>query len=297
MWLGGPGGSGNDRGGRHPFLRRPSNPPDNPPPSAQSPPDMPPPKPWVPQDCQIAPDAKLVSLGPNLFPSRIVCDRHGSNVPFVLVPKHGSDDPSTFYIMENKVSNGLYEKFLESTSGSVNGSTWKSAPAPPGRMARASTNCPRCILVAMMPVSSPTGWGGGSHNGRVGQSRRPLGRAKESGAIPGIMECAGTRRIAVGRKGQGPMAVGAAKDDVSVFGCHDMAGNGEEWTCTSKDAAITLPLKTRDESVGVLLRGQSYAADKPLSFSDLENPDFGTEFYYTDRLDIGFRVVFDQCPP
>ena len=105
-------------------------------------------------------------------------------------------------------------------------------------------------------------------------------------------------RIAVGRRGQGPMAVGMATADVSAFGCRDMAGNGLEWTRTSKDAAITLPLKARDESVGVLLRGRSYVRSEPLYFRDLEDPLLNeAAFYYQRDPFIGFRVVFDQFPP
>src|SRR5581483_11418678 len=36
--------------------------------------------------------------------------------------------------------------------------------------------------------------------------------------------------LAIDREGKGPLPVGEAKDDVNIFGCHDMAGNGYEWT-------------------------------------------------------------------
>ncbi len=262
-------------------------------PSAPSPPE-----PWLPEGFQTAPGAKVLPVGARLLATRIVCTRHGLNVPFVLVTKNPNqaDEPPSFYIMENKVSNGLYEKFVES-SGSLAGSTWKK-PQPSGAGATAvDVDQLPVMYVSCEDACRFAHWLGGRLP-TIEQWDKAAGRME---ARPGLGPFEGSWNpqehggIAVGRQGQGPMAVGTATADVSVFGCRDMAGNGEEWTRTSKDAAVTLPLKTPNDSVGVLLRGQSYAASKPLYFSDWE--DFGTEMYYRDKSEIGFRVVFDQCPP
>jgi len=93
------------------------------------------------------------------------------------------------------------------------------------------------------------------------------------------------------------MPVGTAADDVSVFGCRDMSGNGLEWTASAKDGSDVLPLKVRDESVGVLLRGRSFVRSEPLRFRDMDDPLF-TEaaYYYQSDPQIGFRLVFEQFP-
>src|SRR5262249_42498974 len=72
--------------------------------------------------------------------------------------------------------------------------------------------------------------------------------------------------VAVGRKKEGPMPVGAALRDESLFGCRDMAGNGREWTCTNADPGRSnqrVAFPVADPKVRLQLRGRSYAALDP----------------------------------
>ncbi len=269
-------------------------------PSWRSPSTPPSPEAWVPEGFRAAPEAKMVSIGAQRLPSRILCIRHGLNVPFVLVAKNRPEDPDTFYIMENKVWNGLYRAFVESSSGSVSGSQWKEGPPAAVGADGADREHLPAMNVSCDEAFQFAAWLGGRLPS-IAQWEKAAGRFEDQGGLgpfQGSWNPQQPGRIAVGRRGQGPMAVGMATADVSAFGCRDMAGNGLEWTRTSKDAAITLPLKARDESVGVLLRGRSYVRSEPLYFRDLEDPLLNeAAFYYQRDPFIGFRVVFDQFPP
>jgi serine/threonine protein kinase/formylglycine-generating enzyme required for sulfatase activity len=93
----------------------------------------------------------------------------------------------------------------------------------------------------------------------------------------------------------GPRPVGTSRDDVSPFGCRDMAGNGYEWTRTLVDRPQEVPLRPDDSRrrVWVVLRGQGFRTpDRPLTYSDLEGTS--EKCPYENRLREGsFRVVIE----
>src|SRR5262249_55581453 len=69
--------------------------------------------------------------------------------------------------------------------------------------------------------------------------------------------------IAVDRGLEGPMPVGTASKDISVFKIRDMAGNGFEWTRdlydNSNGEAVPLSRKPQEDDF-VTLRGRRYSA-------------------------------------
>lgn len=103
--------------------------------------------------------------------------------------------------------------------------------------------------------------------------------------------------IAVRREGEGPMPVGKARRDVSMFGCRDMAGNGREWTCTLAQTNLDrenapVSLSSYKDSLDIRLRGHSYRDDKPYLFEQL--PD--QQQAKNAEPDISFRVVIGITP-
>jgi formylglycine-generating enzyme required for sulfatase activity len=102
-----------------------------------------------------------------------------------------------------------------------------------------------------------------------------------------------TKSIAVGRGEQGPLPVGTAQLDESVFKCRDMAGNGLEWTRdleSSKKEQV--PLASPHRSDLVTLRGRSYKEPNPLQFADIEKKPESDE-YQNATDEIGFRVMIE----
>src|SRR5262249_39772227 len=73
--------------------------------------------------------------------------------------------------------------------------------------------------------------------------------------------------IAINRKELGPLPVGAASHDVSPYGCHDMAGNGLEWTRTRGEKIRPNPQEAPQQAYK--LRGAHYAYYEPWLFDAL----------------------------
>ncbi len=110
--------------------------------------------------------------------------------------------------------------------------------------------------------------------------------------------------IAVGREFAGPMPVGAAVKDRSLHGCHDMAGNGLEWTRTYLHGLIDRGEYTGPESippaakeVRFVLRSRSYTDARPLQFRDLEGGEPRVQYHqrggpsWIAGYEIGLRVM------
>jgi serine/threonine protein kinase/formylglycine-generating enzyme required for sulfatase activity len=110
--------------------------------------------------------------------------------------------------------------------------------------------------------------------------------------------------IAVKRSEKGPLPVGTAVQDRSKFsGCSDLAGNGFEWTRSytfnfGDPGELTGPGQdlSRLNSLKFILRGQSYAAEAPLTYKSLAGvsqtqPYDRSAFGWHHLCEIGFRVA------
>jgi eukaryotic-like serine/threonine-protein kinase len=257
----------------------------------------PPPEIWVPKGFRAMPGAETVKVGTRLLAKRIEFSDHGLQVPFVLVPKTRPGDPDTFYIMENKVSNALYQQLVASESGSLaaaqDGARRGHHVLMVGEGAVTESQLP-AMKLSCHEAFQFAAWLGGSLP-TIAQWEKAAGKLEGQGEGPFQGSWPKVRgHIAVGRKL--PIPVGTASADVSFFGCRDMAGNGLEWTRNSLGAK-TLPLKVPDATVQVILRGRSFRDSTPLRFSEMDDEHFESWPYTRNTDPIGFRVVFDQFPP
>ena len=79
--------------------------------------------------------------------------------------------------------------------------------------------------------------------------------------------------IAVNLGKTGPWSIHQGDRDVSIHGCRQMAGNGKEWTRTIHNEGIgkdeEIPLQMINRERPVLVCGQSYTAQKPLTFAKM----------------------------
>ena len=107
----------------------------------------------------------------------------------------------------------------------------------------------------------------------------------------------GRSEVAIGLRPFGPRAVGSSSDDVSPFGCHDMAGNGFELT-SSVMGGGQIPDCPPD--AWVLTRGRNYQSKTPLQWSHLEaavTAEYPDGIEARDRNpNIGFRIVLEVQP-
>jgi hypothetical protein len=207
--------------------------------------------------------------------ARIVRRLDDNEVVFVLLRPGGNARP--FYLMENKVWNGLYRAFARAEPGAA-GSTWQRGGVAAGRdLGSTSARLPvlrvtrpqaeRCAawLGGRLPSAAQLDWAAG-----LGQKGEPTGHT-------------------VARRADGPRPVtDPTSADVSPAGIRDLAGNGREWTRDN--------LQAGGEELAVL-RGRSYTAPGPLLPADLEaqrRPELTPTQYPSHASPYtGFRVVIE----
>jgi len=203
------------------------------------------------------------------------------------------DVAAPFYIMRNKVSNELFALFAKSELGRKHaGTQWQQGgvrfdgtqdirlPAhdhPKHPVFNVSTNEAHHFATWLGgELPSPEQWDTAA--GKFASSNRP-------GPFTGDGE-----HVAVRREKVGPRQIGAIQADGDELPLRDMAGNGEEWTSAVRKGgeAVRLPLEEPVRSMAtVIVRGQSYMAERPYYYDD---PSAGLRFgerYPT----TSFRVV------
>ena len=296
------------------------------------------------------PGTDLVDVGGKLHYRRIEC-RLGapSNlmVRFRYIPwtERGK---SSFYIMEDKVSNALYAEFARQNPGAVSGSRWRlgarrtdptypaaipqtmallfaTLPGAPNFQALQATETdlqsrfvqPHWPQAGDFGASDPSWpvlrvdvqeamkcaeWLGGLLPS-VEQWDKAAGRFEKNAGKGPFREDYKPGEIAVGRGDLGPMPVGTAAADVSVFGIRDMSGNGWEWTRSvlrAGEMSEVMGARNVPIDAAVTLRGRDFSNEDPLDFASLEDgglhiafwqgvPDRTRSSPYESR--IGFRVV------
>jgi formylglycine-generating enzyme required for sulfatase activity len=282
---------------------------------------------FLPPDFQPDGDQVVTDASGGRYYQAITCDLPGGGrARFVLIPRQSKeacrqgrpDLVPTFYLMQDKVSLGLFRPFAAAHPELVGSRDWEK-----GRNERypvlnvkveeahafASTWLKgRLPSVEQWDKASGTylaGRGEGPYKGVWNIEEKPWFVAGLFGLTPvplgpGPVLAASARASwmppDVACNLQGPRPVGAARDDVSPFGCRDMAGNGQEWTRTLKGVALEVPVKAPQAFHRVWLRGRTYEADHPLRYDELDDPEqprlVRCPYLQTDR-DIGFRVVLE----
>jgi hypothetical protein len=221
---------------------------------------------------------------------RIVLERPDCPaVTFVLVPrKEGDpDNMATFYVMENKVWNDLFDHFRK---GNPRPTQWKAGKGDEWLPALNVTAAEAADLARWLGGRLPTTeqWdkaaGFFRQEGRAGPAKGPS--------------------VAVRRYGEGPRPVNCSpNDDVSPYGVRDLAGNGYEWTRNlAGEPGKTVPLEGEPEGPRrhlVILRGKSYRAPAPLTYADLEyqrkQGQALVQYYDAASPVTGFRVVIEPA--
>jgi formylglycine-generating enzyme required for sulfatase activity len=209
-----------------------------------------------------------------------------------LIPYLGENKkPTPYYITVDRVWNNLYDVFPESLAG---------------KSAFAGYDLP-VLGVDFELARKFAQWLGGTsgHLPLTSQWDTAAGRyedAKGEGPFRGLL--ADIKGDDVGLNRSMPIPVGKALKDRTFLGCHDMAGNGLEWTRNYK--VITEPDQKEIGGTGskvplqarVLLRGRDFHEPEPLLWDDLLSPE-SIPFYAAERKDpgylarVGFRVVIE----
>jgi hypothetical protein len=254
----------------------------------------------------------------------------GGGIPpvrFLLIsPGRGADaaEPAgAFYVMQDKVTLGLYRKFARETGGELPEVKWPTNDRQPvlGLLTDEAHAC-AAWLGGRLPSAGqwdkaagrflPGRRGEGPYEG-IWTEGKQAARARDLGLLltaPGSLAGSLAWRqpevaVALPRDGA-PWEVGRARDDGSPFGCRDMAGNGQEWTRTTTGTE-EVPVRDPQSDDSVWTRGRDFRAGAPLTYQEL------AEFRHLFRpvqyklspgqeqkvrdLAIGFRVVLEPPAP
>jgi formylglycine-generating enzyme required for sulfatase activity len=219
----------------------------------------------------------------------------GTRVPFVLVAQKPGSELRTFYIMETKVWNELFQEFASESPDALESDDWRRGAEAGGHdLGVENPRLPAVRMTAMEAHRFAEWLGGALPSTKQWDTAAGL-YLDETGNGPFLSLASGEApHIAVDRRTSGPLPVGEAPDDVSPFGCREMAGNGLEWTRTIDDnpsqelSNREIPNLVEDDLV--VLRGRSYASARPLHYDDLRGR---SEMQSNDEgsPEIGLRVV------
>ncbi len=226
--------------------------------------------------------------------------RGGIPVRFLLIRKSDRNDPDTFYIMEDKVWVALFEKFAAEKLQILPPDKRPWEQLPPWNK---SPDNP--IMGVPAPVAYRCAeWLGGKLP-MPAQWDKAAGRFEKKRGKGPYLEPYQKNEIAVDRPTEGPMPVGKAIKDRSPFHCHDMAGNGLEWTGKAVGDVGDDPRK-RSQAADltgsriVWIRGQRYSDDGPLQYDQIvDDPALGRALPAEPERPngtIGFRVVLELEP-
>ena len=257
----------------------------------------------LPPGCIPLPCATYERVRSHIYPSRIarVVAPHPSGegetqVEFLLINKRRPGDPDPFYIMEHKVWNALFARFLqEHPETVVDNAFWQAIAKGTRRFSESEGRLPAMNMTGK-EAHAFADWLGGKLP-RSEQWDKAAGAFEadgRTGPFQGSWSPADKTGVAVGRgPGEGPLPIGTAAQDISPFGCHDMAGNGAEWTRNTETPGKLIPLAAGD-TANVILRSRTYRATTPFLFKDLNSPGEGEAADYLEASDeTGFRVVLE----
>jgi serine/threonine protein kinase len=241
-----------------------------------------PPELVFPRGTRPVPDTAKVELarfGP--VPEWVVADVDGVEARFrLIVPNGNPGSPEPFYISESKVWNGLYRKKPDPKAGPRTEPGGDDAPA-----VNLTANQAAAFAAAAFPggrLPTPAEW---DHAAGLYNRRNQTGPLLLNGtARIGLPEPVATRG----------MGADATRNQYGLF---DLAGNGREWTAAALPGQGQ-PLKLVsgagfEPTALVVLRGRTYTAAAPLSYTDLaaEQKEPQTQFAGKPSPYTGFRVV------
>ncbi|MFL5340002.1 MAG: protein kinase domain-containing protein [Gemmataceae bacterium] len=219
----------------------------------------------------------------------------GTKIPFVLVARKSGDregavDIPTFYIMANKVSYGLFAKIAPSLK--LHSNQWEKGAPQAGQYVK-NPDWP-VYSVEAEDAQRFALWLGGDLPTLKQWDKAAGGydRRGRDGIIDGEWK---PGDVAVDRGEDGPLPVGAAARDFSLYGVHDVAGNGYELT-KELQSGLTVPLHgAPNVDDRVILVGRPYSHPGPLMFNDVKpGLGVGASLAYSQPDSMcSFRVVLN----
>jgi formylglycine-generating enzyme required for sulfatase activity len=257
---------------------------------------------WLPQGFSAVNPDDFVSINHRRYYKTIAYQiPNAKPAVFLLIQHKKKGDPSTYYIMRDKVTHEQFRAAMEDPRMQPLIAKYSAAPynwtvekdgikqfvnAIKNEWKQKAHSDPEFPVMYVTPIEAHcfAEWLGGllptakqwdKAGGRFDGAEGPF--------QPGWTRETGLRRV------------GTTEADKSLFGCRDMANNGCEWT---RDVVYFndkhVPIVKPSDSDAVVTRGNSFRKKEPYRFPDPNRPsnpsdaDYGTP----DEL-ISFRVVLE----
>ncbi len=257
------------------------------------------PKALLPVQCEPAEGAKdITDMSGKSYVQRILRQLpDGAPVEFILVPQQSAGDPPTFYMMDNKVTNGLFARFAAARPEAVRDSVWQRGADADGHDLMNDNPQLPVMRVTVKEADLCARWLGGQLP-TAQEWDRAAGYPASDGRLGPFPALNNNVTLTVNRRKQGPRPITeATTDDESPLGIRDMAGNGREFTrnLANNPEGRIVPLAHPGKDDLVILRSRSYAATKPLLYEDLDYQQNmpQTQYYLVASPYTGFRVVLE----
>ncbi len=266
---------------------------------------------WIPRDWQPANSDENTETDKNgdQFYRRVKRSFGSQEVVAILVPQNSTADPRTFYIMQDKVWNDLYQLFWDDPKGkdllkehsSCPGcpvlvkaaEEWKLGATPSGTFKDQSLGVdgPRgrapVYRVTATEAESFAEWMGG----RLPTVKQYYRAAGSSGSQPPGVLSGDPHDLAIGLR-TGPWTVDQWGRDEIPLGIHQLVTNGKEFTRSMLDGDDELPLGQMTAVRYVRIVGRSYANTDLPTVANLTALD---SIKCTDNSpEVSFRVVLER---
>jgi serine/threonine protein kinase len=245
----------------------------------------------------------IMLVGGKVYPDRIVRRIDDRLAPeFILIPiRIGAQGPSSsFYIMKDKVSNALFDAYLDSINDRDLHLKTLEKLRPPERLGREDDPRWPAFGVSIPEARKFAAWLVPEDHGLKADLPTTQQWDKAAGAFdvdiddrkthdgrgPFLLNPSGSTQDGIAVNREEPMPVGTAHLDVSRFGCRDMAGNGTEWTRPEADPTKRVSL--RGEKYEKRIDGDSntpyFFKNSKIQRQEGTSPSWGN----------GFRLVIDN---
>jgi hypothetical protein len=268
---------------------------------------------WLPRGWTPVGDEMVTDRNNHRFFRYIEREFGGQKIIMIAIPGDNPDDPATYYIMEDKVSNAQFQAVMNDPEGQARLAqlreqtqgqelmpfgSWKEGARAGGKNLGVKGRGDYAVYNVTVLEAHCFAVSLGGRLPSWKQWVRATGYPKDLGKRKGPFEGQATDKsgLAVNLAAEGPWPLGKAVRDRSSLGVRGLASNGREWTRTmagegSREAPILN--KPIDRQELVVLGGKSYQSDMgPWKFSEVEDKDSWN--YFETQNDISFRVVLED---
>jgi hypothetical protein len=231
-------------------------------------------------------DSGSEEIGGLEYPKRIVRTiGEEDEVVFLLI--HQPLEERLFYIMENKVWQSLFQRYVDADPDRFRETPWTVKGAIGDRLPAFYMTVEQAYGFSQWLV------GDKGHLPSIEEWKTAAGfyRAERTGEGP-FLAPFGPDDLGLNR--ENPLPVGTAPSDISLFGVRDMAANGFEFTRTIYSELVEVPHESPDDFTGVVFLGQKQTEPAPINFGDLERRDRMPAVYNSPWPNTGFRVVIQK---